>query len=58
MRDSYLTYAMSTIMDRALPDVRDVQIDLRARLVQDSTPAAFPGRKISANDAGSGESNV
>ncbi|MDP6543994.1 MAG: DNA gyrase subunit A [Phycisphaerae bacterium] len=23
MRDSYLTYAMSTIMDRALPDVRD-----------------------------------
>ncbi len=23
MRDSYLTYAMSTIMDRALPDIRD-----------------------------------
>ena len=23
MRDSYLTYAMSTIVDRALPDVRD-----------------------------------
>src|ERR1700723_924281 len=23
MQDSYLTYAMSTIMDRALPDVRD-----------------------------------
>ena len=23
MRDSYMTYAMSTIMDRALPDVRD-----------------------------------
>ena len=23
MRESYLTYAMSTIMDRALPDVRD-----------------------------------
>ena len=23
LRDSYLTYAMSTIMDRALPDVRD-----------------------------------
>ncbi len=23
LHDSYLTYAMSTIMDRALPDVRD-----------------------------------
>src|SRR5262245_38938901 len=23
LKDSYLTYAMSTIMDRALPDVRD-----------------------------------
>src|SRR3954451_18648560 len=23
LQDSYLTYAMSTIMDRALPDVRD-----------------------------------
>src|SRR6266702_8926940 len=23
LRESYLTYAMSTIMDRALPDVRD-----------------------------------
>ena len=23
MKDAYLTYAMSTIMDRALPDVRD-----------------------------------
>ena len=26
LHDSYLTYAMSTIMDRALPDVRDLSL--------------------------------
>ena len=38
-------------------DVRDVPINLRARFVQDSRPESFPGRKVSAPDAGSGESN-
>jgi RNA polymerase sigma-70 factor, ECF subfamily len=33
-------------------DVRDVQLDLRARLLQDSRIQAFPGRKVPAKDAG------
>jgi hypothetical protein len=33
-------------------DVRDIQLDLRARLMQDSRAQAFPGRKVPAKDAG------
>lgn len=33
-------------------DVRDLTLDLRSRLMQDSAPKAFPGRKISAPGAG------
>ncbi|MFI5113679.1 MAG: RNA polymerase sigma factor [Terriglobales bacterium] len=39
-------------------DVRDVQLDLRARLLQDSHPRAFPGGKVSAKDAGGDGSHV
>ena len=33
-------------------DVRDITLDLRARLMQDSGTAAFPGRKVPAPNAG------
>jgi RNA polymerase sigma-70 factor, ECF subfamily len=56
LRERGMSYAQAT--EALETDVRDVQIDLRSRLVQDSTPATFPGRKVPANDAGSGESNV
>ncbi len=39
-------------------DVRDVQLDLRARLAQDSGAKAFPGGKVSAQDAGTDGSHV
>ena len=39
-------------------DVRDVQLDLRARLAQDSGAKAFPGGKVSAQDAGTDGSLV
>jgi len=35
-------------------DVRDITLDLRSRLMQDSGPAAFPGRKAPAPNAGEG----
>jgi len=39
-------------------DVRDVQLDLRARLAQDSGPKAFPGAKVSAPGAGTDGTHV
>jgi RNA polymerase sigma-70 factor, ECF subfamily len=33
-------------------DVRDIQLDLQARLLQDSRAQAFPGRKVPAKDVG------
>jgi RNA polymerase sigma-70 factor (ECF subfamily) len=39
-------------------DVRDVQLDLRTRLLQDSHTRAFPGGKVSAKDAGGDGSHV
>jgi RNA polymerase sigma-70 factor, ECF subfamily len=33
-------------------DVRDVTLDLRSRLMQDSGATTFPGRKVSASDSG------
>jgi RNA polymerase sigma-70 factor (ECF subfamily) len=39
-------------------DVRDVQLDLRARLAQDSGPKAFPGGKVSAPGAGTDGTHV
>ena len=46
LRDSYLTYAMSTIMDRALPDVRDgLKPSQRRILVAMNDLGLKPGKK-------------
>jgi len=46
LKDSYLTYAMSTIMDRALPDVRDgLKPSQRRILVAMNDLNLKPGRK-------------
>src|SRR5438552_2428592 len=46
LHDSYLTYAMSTIMDRALPDVRDgLKPSQRRILVAMNDLNLAPGRK-------------
>ena len=46
LHDSYLTYAMSTIMDRALPDVRDgLKPSQRRILVAMNDLSLSPGRK-------------
>ena len=46
LHDSYLTYAMSTIMDRALPDVRDgLKPSQRRILVAMHDLNLTPGRK-------------
>src|SRR5437762_11721763 len=46
LQDSYLTYAMSTIMDRALPDVRDgLKPSQRRILVAMNDLNLSPGRK-------------
>ncbi|MBY0309157.1 MAG: DNA gyrase subunit A [Phycisphaerales bacterium] len=46
LADSYLTYAMSTIMDRALPDVRDgLKPSQRRILVAMNDLRLYPGRK-------------
>jgi DNA gyrase subunit A len=46
LKDSYLTYAMSTIMDRALPDVRDgLKPSQRRILVAMNDLRLFPNRK-------------
>jgi DNA gyrase subunit A len=46
LKDSYLTYAMSTIMDRALPDVRDgLKPSQRRILVAMNDLSLRPGKK-------------
>ena len=46
LQDSYLTYAMSTIMDRALPDVRDgLKPSQRRILVAMNDLGLRPGKK-------------
>jgi len=46
LQDSYLTYAMSTIMDRALPDVRDgLKPSQRRILVAMNDLKLWPGKK-------------
>ena len=46
LKDSYLTYAMSTIMDRALPDVRDgLKPSQRRILVAMNALGLRPGKK-------------
>jgi len=50
LRDRGMSHAQAT--EALETDVRDVQLDLRARLMQDSPAQAFSSRKVSANDAG------
>jgi RNA polymerase sigma-70 factor (ECF subfamily) len=38
-------------------DVRDIRLNLRSRLLQDSNPKAFPGNKVPAQDAGDGSND-
>ncbi len=38
-------------------DVRDIQLNLRSRLTQDSGAKPFPGRKVPAQDAGDGSTD-
>jgi DNA gyrase subunit A len=46
LQDAYLTYAMSTIMDRALPDVRDgLKPSQRRILVAMNDLKLYPGKK-------------
>jgi len=46
LQDSYLTYAMSTIMDRALPDIRDgLKPSQRRILVAMNDLKLYPGKK-------------
>lgn len=47
MSHAHATEALDT-------DVRDITLDLRSRLTQDSGPAAFPGRKVPAPNPGEG----
>lgn len=39
-------------------DVRDLQLDIRARLTQETSTKAFPGGKVPASDAGTDGSHV
>lgn len=48
LREAGMSYAQATEALEA--DVRDLTLDLRARLTQDSAPRTFPGRKVAAPD--------
>lgn len=50
LRERGMSHAQAT--EALDTDVRDLQVDLRARLMQDSGTKAFPGRKVSAKEAG------
>jgi len=50
LRDRGLSHAQAK--EALETDVRDIRLDLRARLAQDSGPKAFPGRKAPAPGAG------
>ena len=56
LRERGMSYAQAT--EALETDVRDVQFDLRARLVQDSPSQAFPRSKLSAKDGGSDGNHV
>lgn len=51
LRERGMSYAQAT--EALATDVRDVQLDLRGRLTQDSKAQSFSMRKVSAKDAGS-----
>jgi len=50
LRERGLSHAQAT--EALDTDVRDLQVDLRARLTQDSGPKAFPGRNAPAKEKG------
>jgi RNA polymerase sigma-70 factor, ECF subfamily len=51
LRERGMSHAQAT--EALETDVRDIQLDLRARLMQDSEAQSFSIRKVSAKDAGS-----
>jgi RNA polymerase sigma-70 factor (ECF subfamily) len=51
LRERGMSYAQAT--EALETDVRDIQLDLRGRLMQDSEAQSFSIRKVSAKDAGS-----
>jgi len=51
LRERGMSHAQAT--EALATDVRDVQLDLRGRLMQESTAQSFSIRKVSAKDAGS-----
>ncbi len=50
LRDQGMSYAQATEALEA--DVRDITLDLRSRLMQDSGPTTFSSRKVPAREAG------
>ncbi|MBI3646365.1 MAG: sigma-70 family RNA polymerase sigma factor [Acidobacteriales bacterium] len=56
LRERGMSHAQAT--EALETDVRDVQLDLRTRLAQDSGAKAFPGGKVSAPGAGTDGSHV
>jgi RNA polymerase sigma-70 factor (ECF subfamily) len=55
LRMQGLSHAQAT--EALATDARDIQLNLRSRLTQDSGAKPFPGRKVPAQDAGDGSTD-
>lgn len=55
LREQGMSYAQATEALEA--DVRDITLDLRSRLMQDSGPTTFSSRKVPAREAGDGRND-
>jgi len=55
LRMQGMSHAQAT--EALATDVRDIQLNLRSRLTQDSLGKPFPGRKVPAQDAGDGSTD-
>src|SRR6267378_4065536 len=55
LRMQGMSHAQAT--EALATDVRDLQLNLRSRLTQDSGAKPFPGRKVPAQDAGDGSAD-
>ena len=55
LRMQGMSHAQAT--EALATDVRDIQLNLRSRLTQDSGAKPFPGRKVPAQDAGDGSND-
>ena len=55
LRMQGMSHAQAT--EALATDVRDLQLNLRSRLTQDSGAKPFPGRKVPAQDAGEGSTD-